>query len=129
MTINSKNQLIMTVGEYNLINQFAVTLASAGILAMPWQCFGFSNDLANAAITLSTLTANAEQLDDYVYAFDLTKEIYGSEYEAEQGFAVDDVVQTNLGDSFLSLLEKQAIEDSVVADISLVDEDKKRGWD
>ena len=90
MTI--KNEVLhFSAEEMEQINTLAVMLSATGLTCAPWQNFGFANDLCNAAITLSTITANAEKCGSD-FCFDLTKEIYGSDWEAEQGFAVDDVV-------------------------------------
>ena len=85
------NKLYFSAKEMERMNTLAVMLSATGLTCAPWQNFGFAEDLCNAAITLSTLTANAEKCGEGFY-FDLENEIYGSDWEAEQGFAVDDVV-------------------------------------
>ena len=89
MTIKN-NKLYFTPSEHETLNLFAVMMSAAGLTCVPWQNFGFAEDLCNCAITLSTITANADYIGKE-YVFDLSKEIYGSEYD-EQGFCVDNCI-------------------------------------
>lgn len=90
MTI--KNEVLhFSAEEMEQMNTLAVMLSATGLTCAPWQNFGFAEDLCNAAITLSTITANAEK-SGQGFCFDLKQEIYGSECGDAQGFAVDNVV-------------------------------------
>lgn len=89
MTIVNE-KLYFSQEEMEAMNTFAVMLSAMGLTCAPWQSFGFEADLCNAAITLSTITANAEKIAGG-WMFDPTTNYYGSEYD-EQGFVVDNVV-------------------------------------
>ena len=121
------DKLYFSQDEMEHMNTCAVMISAMGLTCAHWQHFGFDADLCNAAITLSTITANAEKITGG-YVFDPSTNYYGSEYD-EQGFAVGDTEIANFWHSFFHRLEEQAIEDSVVADVTLAEEDKKRGWD
>jgi len=121
------DKLYFSQDEMEQMNTFSVMMSALGLTCAPWQHFGFSADLCNAAITISTIAANAEKITGG-WVFDPTTSYYGSEYE-EQGFAVGDAERVDSWSAFLAKLEEQAIEDSVVADITLTEEDKKWGWD